>query len=184
MAFPERLGEFRLVRRLGGGGMGVVYEAVQESLGRTVALKLIRPEHLYFARSRERFRRETDAVARLAHPGIVSIYTVGEAQGTPYFAMEMIHGATLAQVLDQVAGLAPESLLGEDLRAAVVAMAPDEAGSPTEAASELFSGTWAQVCTRVILRMAEALAHAHGRGVLHRDIKPSNVLVDRDGRAR
>ncbi|NUP96284.1 MAG: protein kinase, partial [Planctomycetaceae bacterium] len=111
MAFPERLGEFRLVRRLGSGGMGVVYEAVQESLGRTVALKLIRPEHLYFERSRERFRRETEAVARLSHPGVVSIYTVGEAQGTPYFAMELIHGATVAQALEQVRGVAPEALV-------------------------------------------------------------------------
>ena len=183
MAFPERLGDFRLLRRLGGGGMGVVYEAVQESLGRTVALKLIRPEHLYFERSRERFQRETEAVARLAHPGIVSIYTVGEAQGTPYFAMEMIRGATLAQALEQVAGLAPESLVGADLRAAAFALAPDDASTVQERVAELFEGSWADTCTRVILRMTEALAHAHGRGVLHRDIKPSNIAVTPDGRA-
>ncbi len=182
MAFPERLGDFRLVRRLGGGGMGVVYEAVQESLGRVVALKLIRPEHLYFDRSRERFRRETDAVARLAHPGIVTIHTVGEAQGTPYFAMELIRGATLAQVIDQVAGLAPESLLGSDLRAAVQSLTPDDSDSTAEQGSALFAGSWAAACSRVILRMSEALAHAHGRGVLHRDIKPSNIAVTSEGR--
>ncbi len=182
MAFPERLGDFRLVRRLGGGGMGVLYEAVQESLGRVVALKLIRPEHLYFDRSRERFRRETDAVARLAHPGIVTIHTVGEAQGTPYFAMELIRGATLAQVIEQVAGLAPESLLGSDLRAAVQSLTPDDSDNAIEQSSELFAGTWAEACARVILRMSEALAHAHGRGVLHRDIKPSNIAVTSAGR--
>jgi len=182
MAFPERLGDFRLVRRLGGGGMGVVYEAVQESLGRTVALKLIRPEHLYFDRSRERFRRETDAVARLAHPGIVTIHTVGEEQGMPYFAMELIRGATLAQVLEQVAGLAAESLLGPDLRAAVQSLAPDEPEGEGESIPELFAGSWSDVCARVILRMTEALAHAHARGVLHRDIKPSNIALTASGR--
>jgi serine/threonine protein kinase len=182
MAFPERLGEFRLVRRLGGGGMGVVYEALQEPLGRTVALKLIRPEHLYFDRSRERFRRETEAVARLAHPGIVTIHTVGEAQGAPYFAMEMIQGATLDQALEQVAGLAPDSLLGSDLRAAVSSVAANTEGEDPEHADELFSGSWIDACTRIALRMSEALAHAHSRGVLHRDIKPSNIAVTLEGR--
>lgn len=182
MAFPERLGDFRLLRRLGGGGMGVVYEAVQESLGRVVALKLIRPEHLYFDKSRERFRRETDAVARLSHPGIVTIHTVGEAQGTPYFAMELIRGATLAQVIEQVAGIAPESLLGSDLRAAVRSVTPDETDRGGDPLPELFAGSWSEACTRVILRMGDALVHAHGRGVLHRDIKPSNIAVTADGR--
>ena len=182
MAFPERLGDFRLLRRLGGGGMGVVYEAVQESLGRRVALKLIRPEHLYFDRSRERFRRETDAVARLAHPGIVTIHTVGEAQGTPYFAMELIRGATLAQVIEQVAGIAPENLLGSDMRAAVRSVTRDESDRDMGPPPELFAGTWSEAAARVILRMSEALAHAHGRGVLHRDIKPSNIAVTAEGR--
>lgn len=182
MAFPERLGEFRLLRRLGGGGMGVVYEAVQEPLGRTVALKLIRPEHLYFEQSRERFRRETEAVARLAHPGIVTIHTVGEAQGAPYFAMEMIHGATLDQALQQVAGISPESLLGSDLRAAVLGASPPDGGRDPEHIDDLFAGTWVEACTRIALRMTEALSHAHGRGVLHRDIKPSNIAVTLEGR--
>lgn len=182
MAFPERLGEFRLVRRLGGGGMGVVYEALQEPLGRKVALKLIRPEHLYFERSRERFRRETEAVARLAHPGIVTIHTVGEAQGAPYFAMELIEGATLEHVLEQVAGLAPAALLGSDLRAAVLSLASADDAAEGESPDALFQGTWFEACARIALRVSEALAHAHGRGVLHRDIKPSNIAVTPHGR--
>src|SRR5262245_10542502 len=98
-AFPERLGPFRLLERLGHGGMGIVYVAEQDSLNRRVALKLIHPEHLYFPGARERFRREVEAVARLQHPSIVPIYTVGEEGGIPYFAMEHIDGTSIADIL-------------------------------------------------------------------------------------
>ncbi len=179
--FPERLAEFRLLRRLGSGGMGVVYEAEQEPLGRTVALKLIRPEQLYFPRARERFRRETEAVARLAHPSIVSIYTVGESGGVPYFAMELVEGATLADVLHALERRAPEHLSAADLRAAVEACGAviDEDSQPS---AELFHGGWVEACVRIIAAMCDALAHAHSRGVLHRDIKPSNIAVTPQGR--
>ncbi len=72
-SIPERLGDFRLIERLGGGGMGVVYRAEQVSLGREVALKLVRPELLYFPGAERRFRREVEAVARLKHAGIVPV---------------------------------------------------------------------------------------------------------------
>lgn len=180
--FPERLGEFQLVRRLGGGGMGVVYEALQERLGRTVALKLIRPEHLYFPRARERFRRETEAVAKLQHPAIVSIYTVGEERGIPYFAMELVRGATLADILTMVETRASESLRGEDLRAAVLGGSGFEVVEDNEATRRLFDASWADACTRIVFRIADALAHAHSRGVLHRDIKPSNIAITPAGR--
>jgi serine/threonine protein kinase len=179
--FPERLAEFRLLRRLGGGGMGVVYEAEQEPLGRTVALKLIRPEHLYFPRARERFRRETEAVARLAHPGIVAIHTVGEAAGVPYFAMELVEGATLASVLQALEARAPEHLAGADLRAVVEASGALAGDGASEAAA-LFGASWVEACTRIALAMCDALSHAHARGVLHRDIKPSNIAVTPQGR--
>src|SRR6185436_11348975 len=87
-AFPERLGEFRLLQRIGIGGMGVVYRARQESLGRDVALKVVRPEQLYFPQAKERFRREIETIGRLQHPSIVPVYCVGEEAGAPYFAME------------------------------------------------------------------------------------------------
>jgi eukaryotic-like serine/threonine-protein kinase len=104
---PERLGDFRLIEKLGSGGMGVVYRAEQLSLGREVALKLIRPELLYFEQSRARFRREVEAVAQLKHPGIVPVYTVGEENGLPYFAMEYVQGGTLSQALERLAERAP-----------------------------------------------------------------------------
>jgi serine/threonine protein kinase len=183
MAFPERLGDFRLVRRLGGGGMGVVYEALDEPRGRTVALKLIRPEHLYFPRAKERFRRETQAVSRLSHPGIVALHAVGEVNGSPYLAMELVEGATLQQALEQFHGVTPESLTGRDLRAAAMARARTPIDAHGAALPELFTGSWSDACVRIVLRMSEAAGHAHERGILHRDIKPSNIALTPDGRA-
>lgn len=130
--FPERLGDFQLVARLGAGGMGVVYRARQVSLGREVALKLIRPEHLYFDGARERFRREVEATARLQHPGIVPVYTVGEERGVPFFAMELVDGASLGDVLERLRGRDPATLSGADL----LAQLPGEGSSP------LFDGSW------------------------------------------
>lgn len=96
---PERLGEFRILGRLGEGGMGVVVRAVQESLGRRVALKLVRPSELLFPGARERFRREVEAVGRLSHASIVAVHAVGEEGGIPYLAMEEVPGMSLAEVL-------------------------------------------------------------------------------------
>jgi serine/threonine protein kinase len=161
----ERLGDFRLLRELGAGGMGVVYVAVQESLGREVALKVIRPDQLFFADARERFRREVEIVARLHHPGIVPVHTVGEAGGIPYFAMELLHGQPLNQVLAAVEKRPSNERTGSDL-------APEGA-----AASYLFAGTWEEACLRIVRQVAEAVDHAHRQGVLHRDIKPSNIFL-------
>jgi serine/threonine protein kinase len=96
---PSQLGEFRIVRELGRGGMGVVYEAVQESLGRNVALKVIHQVQLD-AKRLERFHREAQAVARLHHTNIVPIFAVGEHEGLPYYAMQYIRGRGLDAEID------------------------------------------------------------------------------------
>ncbi len=178
--FPERLGDFRLVRRLGAGGMGVVYLAVQESLGREVALKLVKPEQLYFPGARERFRREVEAIARLHDPGIVGIHMVGEDGGIPFFAMERIVGATLTDTLHGLGRRRPKDLSGADFFAAVVAATAEAPQVPVM--PERFAGSWVDTCLRIAEEMARALAHAHAQDVLHRDLKPSNVMVTPTGR--
>lgn len=177
---PKRLGEFRLLRRLGGGGMGVVFLAEQTSLKRRVALKVIRPEHLYFPGAKQRFQREAEAVARLHHPNIVPIHVVGEEKGLPYYAMDVVQGCSLAQVIEQFKDRDPADLTGADFVAAIAAAAliPSEQIVPSA-----FGHSWTECGLRVVAQVAQALAHAHERGVLHRDLKPSNVMVTVDGRA-
>lgn len=161
--------------------MGVVYLAVQESLGREVALKLVRPDQMVLSGARERFLREVQIVARLQHPGVVPIYTFGKANGIAYFAMERVRGASLEQALAALKGRDPGTLEGADLgRALQAAMAEDERGEAL--ADWLYGGTWEQCVLRVFRLAAEALEHVHGRGVLHRDLKPSNIMLTPGGR--
>lgn len=175
---PERLGDFRLIERLGSGGMGVVHLAEQVSLKRVVALKLIRPEQLYFANARERFAREIEAIARLQHASIVPIHATGEEHGIPYYAMELVRGASLAQVLAAFAGRDPAELTGRDLREVVALAVP----RGTDVSGAIFAGSWSEAATRLARDLALAVQHAHERGVHHRDVKPSNVMIAADGR--
>jgi serine/threonine protein kinase len=182
---PKRLGDFDLLETIGVGGMGVVYHALQRSLGRDVALKIIRPELLYLPGTRERFARETTIIARLQHPGIVPIYTVGAPDEVPYYAMERVPGCTLAEALVEIGRTPVDRLTGADLARAVQTRSktkaePGETGSATS--SSLFDSTWEQTCLRIMRQVAEALEHAHGRGVLHRDLKPSNIMLTPGGR--
>ncbi|MGL4423984.1 MAG: serine/threonine-protein kinase, partial [Gemmataceae bacterium] len=103
---PRDFGNYRLTAELGRGGMGVVYKAEQQSLHRTVALKMVREAHLASAAERARFQVEAEAAARLAHPNIVPVYEVGMLEGQAYFSMECVDGPTLAEYLLK-AGLPP-----------------------------------------------------------------------------
>src|SRR5262249_11316735 len=99
---PRRLGEYRIVREIGRGGMGVVYEAEQESLGRRVALKVLPPGGPPEPHQVARFQREARAAARLPPTNIVPVFAVGEEGGTHYFVMQYIEGCPLDQVLDEL----------------------------------------------------------------------------------
>jgi predicted Ser/Thr protein kinase len=95
----ERLGGYRLLRRIGGGGMGTVFLAEQEGLRRLVALKLIRPELQASKTALQRFEREAKAVARLRHPNVVRVLELGEDQGAHFLAMEYVPGRPLAHLV-------------------------------------------------------------------------------------
>jgi eukaryotic-like serine/threonine-protein kinase len=99
---PRQLGEYRILHEVGRGGMGIVYEAIQESLGRHVALKVLPFQSLADASHLERFRREAQAAARLHHTNIVPVFGVGEHEGVHYFAMQFILGQPLNSVLHEL----------------------------------------------------------------------------------
>jgi serine/threonine protein kinase/predicted Zn-dependent protease len=118
---PEQLGDFRILREIGRGGMGVVYEAEQLSLGRHVALKVLPLQPVGDAKQKRRFEREAKAAARLHHTNIVPVFGVGEDNGTPYYVMQFIQGLGLDEVLGELKrmrpGAAAPRLAGPDAQA-------------------------------------------------------------------
>src|SRR3989304_4793646 len=95
----SKLGDFEILRELGRGGMGIVYEARQASLNRKVALKVLGDSLGMTAKAVVRFRREAEAAAKLHHTNIVPIYATGDEDGTHYYAMELVDGPSLNLVI-------------------------------------------------------------------------------------
>ncbi len=99
----EKLGDYRIVREIGRGGMGIVYEAEQQSLGRLVAVKVFPQQILGDSRQLQRFRREARVAALLHHTNIVQVFGVGDQDGLSYYVMQLIRGVSLDRVIDQLA---------------------------------------------------------------------------------
>ena len=114
-AEPKKLGDFELLREIGRGGMGIVYEARQLSLNRRVALKVLPPGLGLTEEGIRRFEREARAAAKLHHTNIVPVHATGEEEGCHYYAMELVEGQPLSRVLDDLRGDGSSSLLAETM---------------------------------------------------------------------
>ena len=180
-AAPARIGDYRIVREIGRGGMGIVYEAVQESLDRRVALKVLPRSLLSDGSGLERFRREARSAARLHHTNIVPIFAVGEEAGLNYYAMQFIDGRSLDAILEAAKHGGGAGSTFPDLTPLEREIRDEtrERGGSSGASSP--ERRHHRAVAEVGLQAAEALAYAHAQGLLHRDIKPSNLLLDRLG---
>jgi serine/threonine protein kinase/tetratricopeptide (TPR) repeat protein len=133
---PDRIGDYRVLRKVGRGGMGIVYEAEQVSLGRHVALKVVPVTEFSDPVYLERFRREARAAARLHHTNIVPVFGVGESEGALFYAMQFIHGEGLDRVLNDVRTMRAAS------GSPVDATGPPRTGDAGSVARSLVSGRW------------------------------------------
>ena len=184
----KRLGDYEIIREVGRGGMGVVYEARQLSLNRQVALKVLPFAAMLDERQIARFRTEAQAAAQLHHPNIVPVHAVGQERGVHYFAMQFIAGQSLEHAIDDLRGYATPSdpTISYSHASAAAKVAERERDTDVYSAFSTRVSTrsrnYCHSVARLMLQAAEAIDHAHQLGVIHRDVKPSNLLLDRSGK--
>ncbi|MEL7498068.1 MAG: serine/threonine-protein kinase [Planctomycetota bacterium] len=216
----KHIGDFRIIREIGRGGMGIVYLAHQKSLDREVALKLVSSSAQFDERRRQRFQQEARASAMLHHTNIVPIFDIGQHEDLSFLVMQFINARSLDDVLavdnqqrsaqkagtestikmvDQSTNSVDLSEISTDDGVRLRVDAPDFSSSTAPAphtkriqVNSTKDEAYAKLLTpadrfrwvaRVGIQIADALAHAHEKGILHRDIKPSNLLVNDRGNA-
>ncbi len=189
---PELLAGYRVLRQIGQGGMGVVYEAEHPRLSRKLAIKVLlgRKSKSDLA---ERFRREAEAVSRLNHPNIVQVFDFGEHNGVPYLAMPLVDGYSLDRMLEEYRS-ANSSQQGTRSSAGLLTMATNGRSSKSHERTVKPENTGCDFhrligpeadfkqLAKIGADVASALTHAHENGTIHRDIKPGNLILDGSGK--
>ncbi len=182
------LGDFHLIREIGRGGMGIVFEADQISLKRKVAVKVLPFAATLDRRQLQRFKNEAAAAARLHHDHIVPVFCIGEVGDVHFYAMELIQGQSLAVLIEEMRRQA-DLKVGDpqrtrlDISDSAAVLDPAKETMPMAALTSEGAGqspAFFAAAARLGLEAAMALDYAHQMDVLHRDIKPGNLLVNAD----